>query len=74
MNTYWHIGRLAVEGEKAREWYIKGKGLINIKLQKHIKSILLKHYLSYIQYFLRYPYSNTPLPPLNNVPTKGFSS
>lgn len=36
--------------------------------------VLFKNTLSNFQHFLSYTFSNTPLPPLYNVPTEGFSS
>lgn len=35
---------------------------------------LFKNTLSNFQHFLSYTSNNTPLPPLYNVPTEGFSS
>lgn len=47
-------------------------GLLHVKHGNEYT--LFKNTLSNFQHFLSYTFSNTPLPPLYNVPTEGFSS
>lgn len=47
-------------------------GLLDVKHGNEYK--LFKNTLSNFQHFLSYTSLNTPLPPLCNVPTEGFSS